>query len=156
MSKRCCLVSGSKPGGGGRHEKNTIFYMLPYDSHVAKPRQQWATMGIRLKVKVTLVQALRLCTGRTAHRGSRGIALPFDDHCTRKGWGVSVTPRPLFTPQERPGTHYTGGWVGPKAGLDRCGESRHRQDSIPGPSSPQPVAIPTTLPGPRVTMGVIN
>jgi hypothetical protein len=27
------------------------------------------------KVKVTLVQALRLCTGRTAHRRSRGIAL---------------------------------------------------------------------------------
>jgi hypothetical protein len=27
------------------------------------------------KVKFTLVQALRLCTGRTAHRGSRGIAL---------------------------------------------------------------------------------
>jgi len=27
------------------------------------------------KVKCTLVQALRLCTGRTAHRGSRGIAL---------------------------------------------------------------------------------
>jgi len=25
--------------------------------------------------KCTLVQALRLCTGRTAHRGSRGIAL---------------------------------------------------------------------------------
>jgi len=27
------------------------------------------------EVKVTLVQALRLCTGRTAHTGSRGIAL---------------------------------------------------------------------------------
>jgi hypothetical protein len=27
------------------------------------------------KIKVTLVQALKLCTGRTAHRGSRGIAL---------------------------------------------------------------------------------
>jgi hypothetical protein len=26
-------------------------------------------------VKVTLVQALRLCTGRTVYRGSRGIAL---------------------------------------------------------------------------------
>jgi hypothetical protein len=26
-------------------------------------------------VKCTLVQALRLCTGRTVHRGSRGIAL---------------------------------------------------------------------------------
>jgi hypothetical protein len=29
----------------------------------------------QVKVKVTLVQALRLRTGRTAHRGSRGIAL---------------------------------------------------------------------------------
>jgi len=31
------------------------------------------------KVKVTLVQTLRLCTGRTAHRGKRGIALLFHD-----------------------------------------------------------------------------
>jgi len=37
------------------------------------------------KVKVTLVQALRLCTGRMAHRGSRGIALFFHDHDTRRG-----------------------------------------------------------------------
>jgi hypothetical protein len=29
----------------------------------------------KIRVKCTLVQALRLCTGRTAHRGSRGIAL---------------------------------------------------------------------------------
>jgi len=28
---------------------------------------------IEVKVKCTLVQALRLCTGPTAHRGSRGI-----------------------------------------------------------------------------------
>jgi len=49
------------------------------------------------KVKVTLVQALRLCTGHTAHRGSRGIALLFHDHGTRRGRGVSVTTRPLFT-----------------------------------------------------------
>ena len=48
--------------------------------------------------KVTLVQALSLCTDLTAHRGSRGITLLFLDHGTRKGWGVSVTPRPLFTP----------------------------------------------------------
>jgi hypothetical protein len=32
---------------------------------------------------------------------------------------VSITPRPCFTPGERiPGTHCTGGWVGPRAGLD--------------------------------------
>jgi hypothetical protein len=39
------------------------------------------------KVKYTLVQALRLCTGRTAHRGSRDIALLFLDHGTRRGGG---------------------------------------------------------------------
>ena len=38
-------------------------------------------------------QALRLCTGCMAHRGSRGIALLFLDHGTRRGCGVSVTPR---------------------------------------------------------------
>ena len=54
------------------------------------------------KVKCTLVQALWLRTGRTAHRGSTGIALPFLDHGTRRGWGVSVTPRPLFTPGKDP------------------------------------------------------
>ena len=50
------------------------------------------------KVKCTPVQALRLCTGRTAHRGSRGIALPFHDQGTRRGWGVSVTTWPLLIP----------------------------------------------------------
>jgi hypothetical protein len=31
----------------------------------------------------------------------------------------SVTPRLRFTPGERTlGTHWTGGWVGPRAGLD--------------------------------------
>jgi hypothetical protein len=57
---------------------------------------------VKVKVNCTLVKALRLCTGRTAHRGSRGIALPFLDHGTRKGWRVSVTPRPLFNPGKDP------------------------------------------------------
>jgi hypothetical protein len=38
-----------------------------------------------VKVKCILVQAMRLCTGRMAHRGSRGIAIPFLDHGTRRG-----------------------------------------------------------------------
>jgi hypothetical protein len=54
------------------------------------------------KVKCTLVQALRLCTGCTAHRGSRGIALLFHDHSNRRGWGVSVTPWLLFTAGKDP------------------------------------------------------
>ena len=56
----------------------------------------------RHKRKRTLVQALRLCTGRTDQTGSRGIALPFHDHGTRRGWRVSVTPRPFFTPGKEP------------------------------------------------------
>jgi len=36
------------------------------------------------KLKCTLVHALRLCTGCTAHRGIRGIALLFLDHGTRR------------------------------------------------------------------------
>jgi len=43
--------------------------------------------------------------------GSRGIALLFHDHGTRRGWGVSLTPRPLFTPGKYPvSTVQEGGW----------------------------------------------
>ena len=37
--------------------------------------------------------------------------------------------------------------MGPRAGLDGCVKSRLCWDSIPGPSSPYPVPIPTELPG---------
>jgi hypothetical protein len=70
-----------------------------------------------------------------AQRVDRGIALPFRDLGARRRWVVSTTPRPLY-PRERPDTHYTGGWVGPRAGLDGCGKPRRHRDSIPGPSSP--------------------
>jgi hypothetical protein len=63
--------------------------------------KQLKIMGLKAygkRVKCTLVQALRLCTGHMVHRGSRDIALPFLDHGNRRGCGVSVTPQPLFTP----------------------------------------------------------
>ena len=50
------------------------------------------------KIKVTLVQALRLCTGRTAHRGSRGMALPFHDHGTRRDEGSASRPGRFLPP----------------------------------------------------------
>ena len=50
------------------------------------------------RVKCTLVQALRLCTGRTAHRGSRGIALLFLDHGTRRGEGSASRPGRFLPP----------------------------------------------------------
>jgi len=40
---------------------------------------------------------------------------------------VSSTPRPHFTPRERPATHCTGGWVGPRAGLEE-----RKISSLPG------------------------
>ena len=37
-------------------------------------------------------------------------------HRARWGWVVNATPRPFY-PRERPDTHCTGGWVGPRAGI---------------------------------------
>jgi hypothetical protein len=67
--------------------------------------------------------------------GGRGIALHSLDLGARRGWVVSTTPRPLY-PREILGTHCTGGWVGPRAGLDLCEKPRPYRDSIRGPSSP--------------------
>ena len=72
------------------------------------------------KVKRTLVQALRLCTGSTAHRGRRCIALLFLDHGTRRGEGSASRPGRSLPPgkdavpivQEAewaPGPVWTGG-----------------------------------------------
>jgi hypothetical protein len=47
-----------------------------------------------------------------ARSGSRGLGLLILDLGAITGWVVSTTPRPLY-PREIPGTHCTGGWVGP-------------------------------------------
>ena len=61
-------------------------------------------------------------------------------------------------PRERPGTHFTGGWLGPRAGLDgRKISSPPGFD--PGPCSQQSVATPTELPGPHTrghTVGIMS
>ena len=72
---------------------------------VASELYKFKDLGIDVKVKVkcTLVQALRLCTGRTAHRGSRGIALHFHDHGTRPRKTRYPLYRRLGGPQGRSG-----------------------------------------------------
>jgi len=72
-----------------------IYLMEKCHKNIHSCARFWASY--KHTARCTLVQALRLCTGRTAHRGSRGIDLPFHDHGTRRRWGVSVTLRPLFT-----------------------------------------------------------
>ena len=80
------------------------------------------------------VKYYRYRPGVTKRLG-RGIALLFHDRGTRRGWVVSSTPRPHFAPKERHGTHFTGDWVGSRAGLDgRKISSSPGFD--PGPSSP--------------------
>ena len=74
----------------------------------------------------------------------RVIALLLHDRGTRRGeWSAA---RPGHTlPGEIPGTHFTVGWVGPRAGLGRRKISSP-PGFDPGSSSPQSVAITTELP----------
>ena len=65
-----------------------------------------AVLGVPLmhmgesKVECTLVQSLRLCTGRTAHRGSRALALLFLNHGTRRGEGSASRPGRSLPPRK--------------------------------------------------------
>jgi hypothetical protein len=53
-----------------------------------------------------------------AQKVGRGIAVLFHDRDTRRGVsGQQHAPAALY-PRERRGTHFKGGWVGPRAGLD--------------------------------------
>ena len=104
-------------------------------------------------VKCTLVQALRLCIGRTAHRGSRGIALPYHDHGTGRGWGVSVTPRPLLTPGKDPvPIVQEAGWApGP---VWTGGKPLPTGIRFPDRPARSQLVIPTELPGPQIKIEV--
>ena len=106
----------------------------PIQLHVSAPIKNifWAVY-IACEVKCTLVQAVRLCTGRTAHRGCRDIALLFLDHGTRRGWGVSITPRPLFTPRKSRYPLYKG-LIGPQVRSEQV-----RKISLPPGFDPRTV-----------------
>jgi len=66
-----------------------------------------------------------------AQRVGKGIALLLHDHGTRRGWVVSSTPRPHFTPGREPVLILQeDGWAsGP---VWTGGKSRPHGDSIPG------------------------
>jgi len=98
-----------------------------------------------IDIRVFCMYWLRLCTSSTAHRGCRGIALLFHDHDTRRGWGVSVTLRPLFTPGRDPiPIVQEAGWTpGPVwTGAENLASTGIRSPYRPARS---PVAIPTEL-----------
>jgi hypothetical protein len=76
------------------------------------------------KVKCTVLQAPRLCIGRTVNRGVDVQLYPFMTTALEGGECSGSRPDRSFSPGERPVTHCTGGWVGTRVGLDRCGKSR--------------------------------
>jgi len=92
----------------------------------------------KVKVRCTLVQALRLCTSSTAHKGSRGIALLFLDHATIRSEGsASRAGRSLPPGKTRyPLYRRLGGPQG------RSGQVRKISPPPPGfdPRTVQPVA----------------
>ena len=75
-------------------------FIRPHGTNSDPTGRIFVTVYIEVKVKVksSLVQAMRLCTGRTAHRGSRGITLPFHDHGTRRGEGSESRPSRSLPP----------------------------------------------------------
>ena len=81
---------------------------------------------------------------RTGHEGPEGermysSTLPSSSALDVGGWS---TPHPgRFTPRERPGTQCTGGWVGPRVGVDECG--KYCPIGIRSPDRPARSAVAT-------------
>jgi hypothetical protein len=75
----------------------TIAYSIQYSLMLYSRRQLHLYLSYeKVKVKCTLVQALRLCTGSMAHRGSRGIALPY----LEGGEGSALRPGRSLPPEK--------------------------------------------------------
>ena len=113
---------------------------------VPPQKSYYLATKLRGKVKGKVIPTTDLCGPKGGQRYSS--TLPRPRH--QKGVsGQQHAPAALY-PRERPGTHFTGGWVGLRAGLE--GQKISSPPGFdPGPSSPQSVAIPTELPGPQFT-----
>jgi len=91
----------------------------------------------KVKVQCTLVHALRLCTGRTANRGSRNVALLFFDRGTRGGGGLAARPGRSLPPGKDPvPIVQEAGWApGPVwTGAENLGPTRFRSPDRPARS----------------------
>ena len=70
-------------------------------------------------------------------------------------WVVSSTPRPFY-PGEIPGTHCTGCWVDPTAGVDGCGKSRPPSGFDPRTIQPVASSYTDSYPGPFRYSKLVN
>jgi hypothetical protein len=91
-----------------------------WGSHGAEDVVLWVMPSCGLACATNVLEEYKIKLSRYSHGGAwverRYSSYSFG---TIWWWVVSVTPRPRFTPGERtPGTHWIGGWVGLRAGLD--------------------------------------
>ena len=104
--------------------------------HVQKIRDRKQRMDIRKYSFVNKKVKVKFSRYRpgVAQRVGRGIALLFHDRAARRGEWSAARSAALY-PRQRPGTYFTGGWVGSRAGLD----GRKIPSPLgfdPGPSTP--------------------
>jgi len=86
---------------------------------------------VKVKVKFTLEQATKAQReSKCTYSSSLSLTSALDEVGCRPHASAAL---PVG---KRPGTHCTGGWVGPRDGLNGCGISRLHRDSVSGPPSP--------------------
>jgi hypothetical protein len=114
------------------------FYLLVFYCHV-----YFGIIRCGLKIKIKLSLCLTQHHAMNTYWDSGSIAPRILDLGTRWKWVVSFTPRPLYTQGNSPGTHWIGGWVGPRAVLDAVVKRKipsPRRESKPRTPVVQPVA----------------
>jgi len=106
-----------------------LIFCTTFVFYISHSKKKWARYNEKY-ISVSMYSALRLCTGRMAHTGNRGIALLFLYHSIGREWGVSVTPRLLFTlEKDSVSIVQEAGWApGP---VWTGGIPRPQRDSIP-------------------------
>ena len=102
---------------------------IPIQTYIHTHTHTHTYIYIYIYIYIYKVKWFRYRSG-VAQRVGRSIALPFHDRSTRRGWVVSSTPRPHFTPGRGPvPILQEAGWApGP---VWTGGKSRPQRDSIP-------------------------
>ena len=129
-------------GNGGRFVRRTYIIVLAGGMRRNLHQKQdnnkmvFSILSVLYRSIINLEQAMK------AQTVSTGIAVLFLYPRRQVGDGGQHHVPTALPPRKKLGTNCTGGWVGPRAGLDRCGNlAPPHWDSIPTPLSPQRVAI---------------
>jgi hypothetical protein len=93
---------------------------------------------VKVKVKVNLSLYLTKHHAMKTYCGSGGIAPRILNLGSRWKRVVSFTPRPLYFMLRALGTHWIGGWMSPRAGLDTMANKKSVPLKVIEPRSSSP------------------